>query len=162
MHKQNVFAEVCCKGGFQNLERILTPRGGGRTYRVCKYAIEHDCDIIVPNNISRQRITTVLFNICNTTDEQTYRNYNFDTNTVQIDKIEGQIEIRIFVASDFSVAYFGNRTKPVVIDDIDECMKRIIGSCPIAAVTMMTYDPAEVALRPYTTLQNECVCDSLI
>lgn len=130
------------------MEKFISPRGSGRTYQICRYAIEHNCDIIVPTGRARQQITSVLFKICEATDIQTYRNYNFDTNTVSIDKIEESVEIRIFKADDFAVAYFGNRTKPIVIDDIDECMKVIIGACPIAAVSMCTYDPAEVTLRP--------------
>lgn len=149
------------------MKKFIGPRGSGRTYQICRYAIEHNCDIIVPTNRARQMMTTVLFHICGATDGQTYRDYNFDTNTVRIDKIEGLIEIRIFKAADFAVAYFGNRTKPIVIDDIDECMRVIIGACPISAVSMCTYDPVDVALRPSAstvnvTNQTQLKCRSLL
>lgn len=30
------------------MERILTPRGGGRTYAICEYAVKNNCNILVP------------------------------------------------------------------------------------------------------------------
>lgn len=39
----------------------------------------------------------------------------------------------------------------MVIDDIDECMKRIINSDLIEAISIATYDPSDVALHPKIT-----------
>ncbi len=44
--------------------KIITPRGGGRTYQICKYAIKNDCDIIVPALSSIQHIVTIIMQIC--------------------------------------------------------------------------------------------------
>ena len=30
------------------MERILAPRGGGRTYAICEYAVKNNCNILVP------------------------------------------------------------------------------------------------------------------
>ena len=46
------------------MEKIIAPRGSGRTYRICKYAIENDCDIIVPALSSIQHIVTIIMQIC--------------------------------------------------------------------------------------------------
>ena len=57
--------------------------------------------------------------------------------------------IHIIDATNFQHAMFGPaRRKPMVIDDIDECMKRVINSNLIAACSMATYGPSEVALNP--------------
>ena len=57
--------------------------------------------------------------------------------------------------------------KPLVVDDIDCCFQFMcFPDIQIAACSMVTYDPSEVALTPPTTSQkvpqDECVCDSLI
>lgn len=128
------------------MEKFISPRGSGRTTQICKYAIENDCDIIVPNRNNIQHIITVMMEICDSSNGYEYIGYNQSTNDIKIHTEIDTVVIHVFDAESFQFARFGpDRTKPVVIDDIDECMKHIIGSNKIAACSMATYDPAEVA-----------------
>ena len=128
------------------MEKFIAPRGSGRTTQICKYAILHDCDIIVPNRNNIQYIITIMMQICAGTNEYEYIGYNQSTNDIKIHTGIGTVVIHIFDAESFQLARFGpDRMRPVVIDDIDECMKRIIWFDKIAACSMATYDPSEVA-----------------
>ena len=135
------------------MEKIIAPRGSGRTYRICKYAIENDCDIIVPTLSSIQHIVTIIMQICaDSNGEYKYAGYNDALHDIKVKILDDTIVIHIIDANGFQHAMFGPaRRKPVVIDDIDECMKRIINSNLIAACSMATYDPSEVALTPEIT-----------
>lgn len=152
------------------MERILTPRGGGRTYRVCKYAIEHDCDIIVPTIANIKYCFDTLKKICDNSDGQYFVLAFGGNGTPMTDGIgfravtiktihDETITIRIYTAYGF--LHSGRRTEPrnYIADDADECLRFIFPQ--LVACSMMTYDPAEVALKPITP-QNECVCRSLI
>lgn len=128
------------------MEKFISPRGSGRTTQICKYAILHDCDIIVPNRNNIQHIITVMMEICANSNGYEYIGYNQSANDIKIHTEIDTVVIHVFDAESFQFARFGpDRMKPVVIDDIDECMKRIIGSNKIAACSMATYDPTEVA-----------------
>lgn len=153
--------------------KIFSPRGSGRTYQICKYAIENDCDIIVPALSSIQHIVTIIMQICaNSNAEYEYiGNYLRD---IKIKTPNDTIVIHVFDADSFRHAQFGPaRRKPVVIDDIDECMKRIINSDLIEAISIATYGPSDVALHPKITdaddpaigrpaLQPQLTCRSLL
>lgn len=132
------------------MEKIIAPRGSGRTYRICKYAIENDCDIIVPTLHSIRHIVTIIMQVCaNSNGEYEYIGYNNTLHDIKVKTWDDTIVIHIIDAANFQHAMFGpDRRKPVVIDDIDECMKRIINSNLIAACSMATYGPSEVALNP--------------
>lgn len=129
--------------------KIFSPRGSGRTYQICKYAIENDCDIIVPALNSIQHIITIIMQICyDSNGEYEYIGYNDRLHDIKVKTLNDTIVIHIIDATNFQHAMFGPaRRRPVVIDDIDECMKRIINSNLIAACSMATYDPSEVALN---------------
>jgi hypothetical protein len=132
------------------MEKIIAPRGSGRTYRICKYAIENDCDIIVPTLHSIQHIVTIIMQICaNSNGEYEYIGYNNTLHDIKVKTWDDTIVIHIIDATNFQHAMFGPaRRKPVVIDDIDECMKRVINSNLIAACSIATYGPSEVAFHP--------------
>ena len=105
--------------------KIFTPRGGGRTYQICKYAIENDCDIIVPTINQFDYIVNTIQKICSASDgEWIYCGIDKPTATVDVAVWNGRRQIKIYDARSFTVAYFDHSTKPVVIDDIDECMKQ--------------------------------------
>lgn len=132
--------------------KIFAPRGGGRTYQICKYAIENDCDIIVPTINQFDYVVDTIQKICSASDgELIYCGTNKPMATVDVAVWNGRRRIKIYDAGSFTVAYFGHRTKPVVIDDVDECMKHIVGHCTIAACSIATYDPSDVALHPEIT-----------
>lgn len=132
------------------MEKIIAPRGSGRTYRICKYAIENDCDIIVPTLHSIQHIVTIIMQICaDSNGEYEYIGYNNTLRDIKVKTWDDTIVIHIIDAANFQHAMFGPaRRKPVVIDDIDECMKSIVNSNLIAACSMATYGPSEVAFTP--------------
>ena len=132
------------------MKKFIAPRGGGRTYQICKYAIENDCDIIVPVLSSIQHIITIIMQICaDSNGEYEYIGYNNTLHDIKVKTWNDTIVIHIISADRFQLAVFGpSRRKPVVIDDIDECMKRIINSNLIAACSIATYDPSDVALHP--------------
>lgn len=155
--------------------KIFSPRGGGRTYQICKYAIENDCDIIVPALNSIQHIITIIMQICyDSNGEYEYIDDNNNLRDIKIKTPNDTIVIHVFDADSFRHAQFGPaRRKPVVIDDIDECMKRIINSDLIEAISIATYDPSDVALHPKITdaddpaigrpaLQPQLTCRSLL
>ena len=130
------------------MEKFISPRGSGRTTQICKYAIENDCDIIVPTINQFDHIVNTIQKICSSSDgELIYCGVDVDKHTATVDIAvwNGQRQIKIYDAGDFTVRYFWRSTKPVVIDDIDECMKHITRYRTIAACSMATYDPAEVA-----------------
>lgn len=133
--------------------KIFAPRGGGRTYQICKYAIENDCDIIVPALSSIQHIITIIMQICyDSNGEYKYIGYNDRLHDIKVKTWNDTIMIHIIDATNFQHAMFGPaRRKPVVIDDIDECMKRIINFDLIEAISIATYDPFDVALHPKIT-----------
>lgn len=137
------------------MEKFIAPRGSGRTTQICKYAIVHDCDIVVPNRNNIQHIITVMMQICAGPNEYEYIGYNQSTNDIKIHTGIDTVVIHVFDAESFQFARFGpDRMKPVVIDDIDECMKHIIGSNKIAACSMATYNPAEVAFTHSDDIGN--------
>ena len=145
------------------MERIFSPRGGGRTYQICKYAIENDCDIIVPTINQFDYIVDTIQKICSRSDgEWIYCGIDKPAAIVDVAVWNGRRQIKIYDAGSFPVAYFGYRTKPVVIDDVDLCIQRIIGNRTIAACSISTYDPADVAFKPTSQNNTEYVCASLL
>ena len=130
--------------------KIFAPRGGGRTYQICKYAIENDCDIIVPTLSSIQHIITIKMQICyDSNGEYEYIGYNDRLHDIKVKTWNDTIVIHIIDATNFQHAMLGPaRRKPVVIDDVDLCMQHIIGGRNIAACSIATYDPFDVALHP--------------
>ena len=143
--------------------KIFAPRGGGRTYQICKYAIENDCDIIVPTINQFNYIVDTIQKICSASDgEWIYCGIDKPTATVDVAVWNGRRQIKIYDARSFTVAYFDHSTKQVVIDDIDECMKHVVDNRTIAACSMGTYDPADVAFKPTSQNNTECVCTSLL
>lgn len=131
------------------MERIFLPRGGGRTYQICKYAIENDCDIIVPTSLNVELVTKTIIFLCESScGKWTYSGYRVDSREVYVDTYGKRLIIRVFNASDFQLASFGYNAKQVVIDDVDLCMQHIIGGRNIAACSIATYDPSDVALHP--------------
>lgn len=147
------------------MEKFITPRGGGRTYQICKYAIENDCDIIVPTINQIDYIVNTIQKICSSSGgELIYCGVDVDKHTATVDVAvwNGRRQIKIYDARIFTVAYFEHSTKSVVIDDIDECMKHVVDNRTIAACSMGTYAPTDVAFKPTSQNNAECVCASLL
>lgn len=154
------------------MERILAPRGGGRTYAICQYAVKNNCNILVPMQgtailCAQDYIKEITRNL----DIQ-YRRCTYNPQGFAVDlesRERGKYRIYILAAIWIPDNYRGLHLedKPLVVDDIDRCFKLMcFPNVRIDACSMVTYDPSEVALTPPTTSQkvpqDECVCDSLI
>ena len=46
------------------MEKVLLPRGYGRSYDACKHAIEHDCDIVAPDRAGVIALEYIIKDIC--------------------------------------------------------------------------------------------------
>lgn len=154
------------------MERILAPRGGGRTYAICQYAVKNNCNILVPMQgtailCAQDYIKEITRNL----DIQ-YYGYRVDHQCLIVDlqsRERGEYAIYILTATCPPDNYNGLRFdyKPLVVDDIDQCFKLMcFPNVQIGACSMMTYDPSEVAFIPQITPQevqrDEYVCDSLV
>ena len=155
------------------MERILAPRGGGRTYAICEYAVKNNCNILVPMQSTAilcaqdyikeiARNLDIQYHVCN---------INSQCFTVFLESRERrEYSIRVMAATRLPGSYRGLHLedKPLVVDDIDRCFKFMcLPNVRIDACSLMTYDPNEVALTlPIASqeapLRDECVCDSLV
>ena len=134
------------------MKKFITPRGGGRTYEICKYAIENDCDIIVPIISNVGYIIKTIKSLCESSHGRwAYKGYDANPREVHVSTEEKHLVIRVFVASNFQLVNFGFDSKQVVIDDVDLCMQYFIGHHNIAAVSVGTYNPCDVGLTQEIT-----------
>lgn len=128
------------------MEKVLLPRGYGRSYDACKHAIEHDCDIVAPDRAGVIALEYILKDICKEfdsleIDRVTYNNY-VDFVVINHHKYNGSLEsikIRLYDICQ----YFEHekiergRRKDVVFDDIDRCMQVL---CPYRKISMVTME----------------------
>ena len=152
---------------------ILKPRGSGRTYEICEYAVKNNCNILVPMGgtailCAQDYIKEIARNL----DIQ-YYGYRVDHQCLIVDlqsRDSGEYSIYVMTTTCLPDNYrrLHLEDKPLVVDDIDRCFKLMcFPNVRIDACSLMTYDPSEVAFTPLTTLQigpqqNECVCESLL
>ena len=155
------------------MERILAPRGGGRTYAICEYAVKNNCNILVPMSgtailCAQDYIKKIARNL----DIQ-YYGYRVDHQCLIVDlqsRERGEYSIHVMTTTCLSNNYSGLHLedKPLVVDDIDRCFKFMcFPNVRIDACSLMTYNPNEVALTmpiasQIVPQQNEYVCDSLV
>lgn len=154
------------------MDRILAPRGDGRTYQVCKYAIEHDCDIIVPTATNIRTCQNTLKKICNDSDG-TYKlraeggrgsimtsGVGFLAVTIDIAE-RPTVTIKIYTSNGYLHSPHQLSGRDIIADDADECLRSIIGP-RLKACSIATYDPADVILKQPVLSDSECVCSSLL
>lgn len=127
------------------MEKVLLPRGCGRSYDACKHAIEHDCDIVAPDRSGVIALEYIIKDICKDFDSLeidriTFSDY-IDSVIINHHKFNGAveaIEIRLYDICQ----YFEHektergRRKDVVFDDIDRCMQVLCQHRKISMVTM--------------------------
>lgn len=128
------------------MEKILLPRGYGRSYDACKYAIENNCDIVAPDRAGVIALTYIIQDVCKASDLlELYRI------TCVGDIIHSAIVIRHERNKTDSVEirfydicqYFEHektergRRKDVVFDDVDRCMQVL---CPYRKISMVTME----------------------
>lgn len=128
------------------MEKVLLPRGYGRSYDACKHAIEHDCDIVAPDRAGVIALEYIIKDICEEFDSLeidriTYPDYVYSV-IIKHNKFNGvveEIEIRLYDICQ----YFEHektergRRKDVVFDDIDRCMQVL---CPYRKISMVTME----------------------
>ena len=128
------------------MEKVLLPRGYGRSYDACKHAIEHDCDIVAPDRAGVIALEYIIKDICKDFDSLeidriTYSDYIYSV-IINHHKFNGMveaIEIRLYDICQ----YFEHektergRRKDVVFDDIDRCMQVL---CPYRKISMVTME----------------------
>ena len=131
------------------MEKVLLPRGYGRSYDACKHAIEHDCDIVAPDRAGVIALEYIIKDICKEFDSLeidriTYSDYVYSV-IIKHHKFNGvveEIEIRLYDICQ----YFEHektergRRKDVVFDDIDRCMQVL---CPYRKISMVTMEVEE-------------------
>lgn len=128
------------------MEKVLLPRGYGRSYDACKHAIENNCDIVAPDRVGVIALEYILRDICKDFDSLeidriTYSNYvnSVIINQRKYDGTEESIEIRLYDICQ----YFEHektergRRKDVVFDDVDRCMQVL---CPYRKISMVTME----------------------
>ena len=128
------------------MEKVLLPRGYGRSYDACKHAIENNCDIVAPDRAGVIALEYILRDICKEfdsleIDRTTYPNYVYSViiNQRKYDGTEESIEIRLYDICQ----YFEHektergRRKDVVFDDVDRCMQVL---CPHRKISMVTME----------------------
>lgn len=127
------------------MEKVLLPRGYGRSYNACRHAIEHDCDIVAPDRSGVIALEYIIKDICKDFDSLeidriTFSDY-IDSVIINHHKFNGAveaIEIRLYDICQ----YFKHektergRRKDVVFDDIDRCMQVLCQHRKISMVTM--------------------------
>nr|DAZ39226.1 MAG TPA: hypothetical protein [Caudoviricetes sp.] len=85
------------------MEKVLLPRGYGRSYDACKHAIEHDCDIVAPDRSGVIALEYIIKDICKDFDSLeidriTFSDY-IDSVIINHHKFNGAveaIEIRLY------------------------------------------------------------------
>lgn len=141
------------------MEKFIQPRGTGRTYNICKYAITHNCDIVSPTTQAANFCMLTIEKLCNLSNKK-YILCKMDQSTGTIlifrNKEEDLIKIQCFGVKEYIRHYNGlykdlpsiyiPQRREFVVDDIDQCMQ-ILFSDRIRACSIESYDPADVALK---------------
>ena len=125
------------------MEKILLPRGYGRSYDACRYAIACNCDIVAPTEASVIVLAHDIEDICRESGS-----WEFYRTTCTGDKIhsvivirheyEDSVEIRLYDVRQYLYCdrLERGRKKDVVFDDVDRCMQVLFLSRKIRLVTM--------------------------
>nr|DAO62238.1 MAG TPA: hypothetical protein [Caudoviricetes sp.] len=131
------------------MEKVLLPRGYGRSYDACKHAIEHDCDIVAPDRSGVIALEYIIKDICKNFDSLEIDRITFsdyvDSVIINHHKFNGvveAIEIRLYDVRQYfehEMTERGRR-KDVVFDDIDRCMQVL---CPYRKISMVTMEVEE-------------------
>ena len=131
------------------MEKVLLPRGYGRSYDACKYAIEHDCDIVAPDRSGVIALGYIIKDICKDFDSLeidwiTCSDYVYSIiiNHHKFNGVVEVIEIRLYDICQYfeQEKTERGRRKDVVFDDIDRCMQVL---CPYRKISMVTMEVEE-------------------
>lgn len=122
--------------------KMITNRGSGRTWNTCKYALEHNCDIIVAGYADRACVryleslckyysgsyeyveAIIRPRYCTVTIRDKEKDTNFTINIYcSMYMRQGNIDV-------------SSINKPIIVDDIDRCFKNILGIKNFAGFTL--------------------------
>lgn len=128
------------------MEKVLLPRGYGRSYDACKHAIENNCDIVAPDRAGVIALTYIIQDVCKASDLlELYRitcvgDIIYSTIVIRHERNKtDSVEIRFYDICQ----YFEHektergRRKDVVFDDVDRCMQVL---CPHRKISMVTME----------------------
>lgn len=128
------------------MEKVLLPRGYGRSYDACKHAIENNCDIVAPDRAGVIALTYIIQDVCKASDLlELYRItcvgdivYSAIVIRHECNKTDS-VEIRFYdVCQYFKYERTERgRRKDVVFDDVDRCMQVL---CPHRKISMVTME----------------------
>ena len=127
------------------MEKILLPRGYGRSYDACKHAIENNCDIVAPDRAGVIALTYIIQDVCKATDLlELYRitcvgDIIYSAIVIRHERNKtDSVEIRLYDVwqyFEYEKTERGRR-QDVVFDDVDRCMQVLFPKRKISMVTM--------------------------
>lgn len=114
--------------------KIVDERGSGNTSKLCRYALENECDVIVPNRYNvkhalkefrylADRYGYKIFGaIAPYNDGGVYFNYNGKTGDIKT--------IHIFAIDDVSEGCidYKSQQRKVVVDEVERCMAMLLST----------------------------------
>lgn len=124
--------------------KVIDERGSGKTSVLCQYALDNDCDIIVPTHHS---VRYVLDELVHQADR-----YGYNVLDLKISSLYGDATfeyvyktgetrvIHIFSIDNVSVGYISQKPRPrkVVVDEVERCMAILLSTygCDYQGFTM--------------------------
>lgn len=120
--------------------KIVDERGSGKTSILCQYALDNECDIIVPNGSNIRHIFDELKYQANRCGydilESTEYALRGDAHITYKDKTGSTKTIYVFTIENVSVGYIGRRK--VVVDEVERCMAILLSAygCNYQGFTM--------------------------
>lgn len=123
--------------------KMITNRGSGRTWNTCKYALMHNCDIIVAGYSADRACARYLEDLC----EYYSGSYEYIETVIGVkhcrvtihDK-KKDVDFTINVYTDMSIKQnridISANDKPIIVDDIDRCFKNILGIKNLGGLTL--------------------------
>lgn len=112
--------------------KIVDERGSGKTSLLCQYALDNECDIIVPNHSNVKHVLEELRYQAN--------RYRYEILDAKINALHGDAMLEyvykdgstktifIFSVDNVSVGYVGQKHRPrkVVVDEVERCMAMLL------------------------------------
>lgn len=128
------------------MKKVISPRGMGRSYNACKYAIENNCDIVAPDRAGVIALTYIIQDVCKATDLlELYRitcvgDIIYSAIVIRHERNKtDSVEIRFYDICQYfeQEKTERGRKKDVVFDDVDRCMQVL---CPYRKISMVTME----------------------
>lgn len=129
------------------MEKFIQPRGSGRTYNICKYAIRYDCDIISPNSASVIHCVNTIRSICQDSNKYIVTDFSvYSPGFVTLRSVEDKNKtklIKVYTPVSYGLLKEEERTRHIVIDDIDLCLSSLLNVRWVDAISISTDGPVQ-------------------